>query len=359
MQSGVEGLQDMTPEEIRAKYPKWFGTFPYAYMNGSLHLGHAFSLSKVEFAVGYERMKGRRALFPWAFHCTGMPIKAAADKLVNEIAKFGDDFSGYRDEEEDVGNADQPPTSSLTQSNAPKAEKGKLAAKSGGLKYQFQILENMGVERSEIHKFADPVYWLRYFPPIAKADTASMGARLDWRRAFLTTDVNPYYDSFVRWQMNLLRAQQKIAFGERYTIYSPKDGQPCMDHDRSSGEALGPQEYTALKMEVCEWGARAADVAAKLPANARTFFVAATLRPETMYGQTNCYVGPAIEYGLFKINDQDVYLCTERAARNMAFQGVTKERGVVEKLASVKGEALIGTKIKVSDANPKIREIAC
>lgn len=21
-----------------------------------------------------------------------------------------------------------------------------------------------------------------------------------------------------------------------YTIYSPKDGQPCMDHDRSSGE---------------------------------------------------------------------------------------------------------------------------
>ena len=22
----------------------------------------------------------------------------------------------------------------------------------------------------------------------------------------------------------------------RYTIYSPKDGQPCMDHDRQSGE---------------------------------------------------------------------------------------------------------------------------
>lgn len=22
----------------------------------------------------------------------------------------------------------------------------------------------------------------------------------------------------------------------RYTIYSPKDGQPCMDHDRQTGE---------------------------------------------------------------------------------------------------------------------------
>lgn len=26
---------------------KFFGTFPYPYMNGMLHLGHAFSLSKV------------------------------------------------------------------------------------------------------------------------------------------------------------------------------------------------------------------------------------------------------------------------------------------------------------------------
>lgn len=354
MQSGIEGLENMTPEQIREKYPKWFGTFPYAYMNGSLHLGHAFSLSKVEFAVGYERMKGRRALFPWAFHCTGMPIKAAADKLVNEIAKFGPDFAGYKDEEEAEAklapDAGQPATSSLTQSNAPKAEKGKLVAKTGGLKYQFQILENMGVPREEISKFADPVHWLRYFPPIAKADTAAMGARLDWRRAFLTTDVNPYYDSFVRWQMNVLREQQKIAFGERYTIYSPKDGQPCMDHDRSSGEALGPQEYTALKMEVSQWGERTGDLPSELEGK-RVFFVAATLRPETMYGQTNCFVGPAIDYGLFQINDTDVYLCTDRAARNMAYQGITKVRGEVKKLATIKGEKLLGTKIKAPNGH--------
>ncbi|PNH02764.1 putative leucine--tRNA ligase, cytoplasmic [Tetrabaena socialis] len=31
-------------EEAR---PKFFGNFPYPYMNGMLHLGHAFSLSKV------------------------------------------------------------------------------------------------------------------------------------------------------------------------------------------------------------------------------------------------------------------------------------------------------------------------
>ena len=64
-------------------------------MNGSLHLGHAFTLSKVEFATGYERMLGKRALFPWAFHCTGMPIRAAADKLIREIELFGEDFAKY------------------------------------------------------------------------------------------------------------------------------------------------------------------------------------------------------------------------------------------------------------------------
>lgn len=44
-------------------------------MNGSLHLGHAFTISKIEFAAGYQRMLGKRALFPMGFHVTGMPIK--------------------------------------------------------------------------------------------------------------------------------------------------------------------------------------------------------------------------------------------------------------------------------------------
>jgi hypothetical protein len=39
--------------------PKYFCTFPYPYMNGLLHLGHAYSLSKAEFAVGYQRMLGK------------------------------------------------------------------------------------------------------------------------------------------------------------------------------------------------------------------------------------------------------------------------------------------------------------
>ena len=72
-----------------SKPPKFFGNFPYPYMNGMLHLGHAFSLSKLEFASAYHRLKGDETLFPFAFHCTGMPIKASADKIKNEMAQFG------------------------------------------------------------------------------------------------------------------------------------------------------------------------------------------------------------------------------------------------------------------------------
>ena len=54
---------------------KFFGTFPYPYMNGVLHLGHAFSISKLEFASAYHRLLGKRVLFPQGFHCTGAQLR--------------------------------------------------------------------------------------------------------------------------------------------------------------------------------------------------------------------------------------------------------------------------------------------
>lgn len=140
-----------------------------------------------------------------------------------------------------------------------------------------------------------------------------------------------------------------MKFGERLTIYSPKDGQPCMDHDRQDGEGIGPQEYTGIKMEVVEWGESALPVleAAKDKlAGRKVYLVAATLRPETMYGQTNCFVGPSITYGVFSANDQEAYLCTRRAARNMAFQGAITPREEPTLLFEIEGETIVGTRIK-------------
>ncbi|KAL4077451.1 hypothetical protein J3A83DRAFT_4213723 [Scleroderma citrinum] len=255
---------------------------------------------------------------------------------------FGDDFERYEEsaEPKPSGNGSAVPTA------VGKATKGKVAAKATGLTYQFQIMESMGIPRSEVKKFADPYYWLSYFPPICFKDNDAMGNRIDWRRSFLTTDLNPYYDSFVRWQVNKLHQLGKIKFGERYTIYSPKDGQPCMDHDRSDGEGVGPQEYLALKMEVVEFSPAAKAAIEGSVGGRKVYFVPATLRPETMYGQTNCFVGPNIKYGVFAVNDTDAYVCTYRAARNMAFQGIFPVRGEIPQLLDILGSDLVGTKLK-------------
>ncbi|XP_058452707.1 leucine--tRNA ligase, cytoplasmic [Malaya genurostris] len=311
---------------------KFMVTFPFPYMNGRLHLGHTFSLSKAEFIVRYQRLKGKQVLFPFGFHCTGMPIKACADKLKREMQDFGCPPVFPQQTEVVIEERDVVPK------DKSKGKKSKAVAKSGGTKYQWQIMQSLGLNDEDIKKFAETDHWLEYFPPLAIQDLKSTGFHIDWRRTFITTDANPFFDSFVRWQYNHLKARGKIMYGKRHTIYSPKDGQPCMDHDRSSGEGVGPQEYTLIKMKIV----------GKLPSklagvNVPVYLVCGTLRPETMYGQTNCWVHPDIKYIAFKTTrNNEIWICTRRAARNMSYQGFTTVDGQIEEIEELIGQEIIG-----------------
>ncbi|XP_078218431.1 leucine--tRNA ligase, cytoplasmic isoform X2 [Callithrix jacchus] len=327
---------------------KYFVTFPYPYMNGRLHLGHTFSLSKCEFAVGYQRLKGKCCLFPFGLHCTGMPIKACADKLKREIELYGcpPDFPDEEEEEEETNVK----TEDTIIKDKAKGKKSKAAAKAGSSKYQWGIMKSLGLSDEEIVRFSEAEHWLDYFPPLALRDLKRMGLKVDWRRSFITTDVNPYYDSFVRWQFLTLRERNKIKFGKRYTIYSPKDGQPCMDHDRQTGEGVGPQEYTLVKLKVLEpYPSKLSGLKGK-----NIFLVAATLRPETMFGQTNCWVRPDMKYIGFETVNGDIFICTQRAARNMSYQGFTKDNGVVPVVKELMGEEILGASLSAPLASYKV-----
>jgi leucyl-tRNA synthetase len=85
-------------------------------------------------------MEGKRALFPFSFHCTGMPIAAAAKRLVLE-----EKFEKEESKEEKKG---------ITQKD---------------------ILVSLGVPEDEIDKFKDPEYWLDYFTPYGMQDLKSFG----------------------------------------------------------------------------------------------------------------------------------------------------------------------------------------
>lgn len=81
----------------------------------------------------------------------------------------------------------------------------------------------------------------------------------------------------------------------------------------------------------------------KVPEGASVFFVPATLRPETMYGQTCCFVGPKLQYGVYRASEKEYFVITERAARNMAYQGIFEDNGVIKKVADLDGADMIGS----------------
>ncbi|CAD6249899.1 unnamed protein product [Miscanthus lutarioriparius] len=302
---------------------KFFGNFPYPYMNGLLHLGHAFSLSKLEFGAAYHRLRGSNVLLPFAFHCTGMPIKASADKLAREIQQYGYPpvFPAAEGSSAAVADAIQADQADVVAPDKFKGKKSKATAKAGAHKYQWEIMKSFGLDDEEIARFQDPYHWLTHFPPLAKEVLKKFGLGCDWRRSFITTDMNPYYDAFVKWQMRKLKKLGKVVKDKRYTIYSPFDGQPCAGHDRVTGETVQPQEYVLIKMEVIS------PFPPKLKA---------------LEGRkTNCWVLPDGMYGTFEINDTDVFILTARSALNLAYQHLSRIPEKTTCLCELSGNDLI------------------
>ena len=197
------------------------------------------------------------------------------------------------------------------------------------------------------------------------------GSGVDWRRCFITTAVNGYYDAFIRWQFNVLREKKVVLFGKRNNVYSIVDGQVCADHDRSEGEGVGPQEYVLIKLkilrsDVAELKQERHDKMEQLLDRVEkegmggVYLVPATLRPETMYGQTNCFVLPTGEYGAYYIDaTKEVFVMSARSARGLSCQAYdaakdvyfTKEFGKIECLETFSGEELLGLPLKAPNAS--------
>jgi len=339
----------------------FFVNFPYPYSNGLLHIGHAFSLTKAIFRAQYERHLGKNVLMPFAFHCTGMPIQAAANKLKMEIENFGcppsfpeaDEAVRASMEAELAAAALEKAKKAAATGKKGKGNKTKLVQKTGtGIVRQWNILEKM-VPVEMIPEFQDPNRWLHYFPPLGVDHLKLFGVGVDWRRSFITTAVNPFYDAFIRWQFNTLHKAGKVLFGKRNNVYSILDGQVCADHDRSEGEGVGPQEYVLIKLKVQKLQGKLTTLEGR-----DVFLAAATLRPETMYGQTNCFVLPDGNYGAYQMANGEVFIVSERSVKGMSCQGHTKDFATYKDLldtdnkggGSLKGWDLLGLPLAAPNA---------
>lgn len=265
---------------------KYFVNFPYPYMNGYLHIGHAFSLMRVEIQARYKRMRGYNVLFPFAFHCTGTPIVAAADRIK-------------------------------------KKEEG-----------QIKILRDMGIPDSDISQFSDPLYWTEFFPKESRKDLDRLGIAVDWRRSFITTSLNPFYSKFIDWQFNRLKQEGLVKTGEYPVIWCPNDNAPTGDHARLKGEGERPQEFTLLKFRLST-----DDYRKKYGYHG--FLLAATLRPETVFGQTNLWVDPDYDYTMVEYTpadgEQEIWILSQPAVTKLQ-----EQKKDLKPIGTIKGTDLIG-----------------
>ncbi|AWX32724.1 leucine--tRNA ligase [Methanosphaera sp. BMS] len=133
------------------------------------------------------------------------------------------------------------------------------------------------VPDDELQKFTDPEYIVKYFSSEYHDDMTNMGYSIDWRREFRTID--PHYKQFIRWQIRQLKDKDLIHKGSHPVKYCPDDDNPVGDHDLLEGEGVGINELTLIKFPYKD-----------------SFLVAATFRPETLYGATNFWLNPEAEY---------------------------------------------------------------
>ena len=262
---------------------KFFINYPIPYVNGLLHVGHAFTATRCDVLARYKRMKGCNVLYPQGWHCTGTPLTAAARRVKE------------------------------------------------GESSQIEALEMMGILKEEIPKFGDVQHWVDVFVPYAENAFRSLGISIDWRRSFLTSSLNPVYDKFIRWQFEKLKENGYLTTGKHPVVWCPNDKMAVGDHDRSEGEGEMPQEFTLLKFDVDDYS-----------------LMAATLRPETVFGQTNLWVNPDVTYTLANVDGKQWVVSQE------CFEKLKYQKEKVEFLGSIDGKKLIGKKVKAPLVNREI-----
>jgi leucyl-tRNA synthetase len=184
---------------------------------------------------------------------------------------------------------------------------------------QIRILRGFGIADADIPRFADPRHWIETFPAAAVEDLQRLGAAVDWSRSFITTSANPPYDAFVKWQFRRLREGGYVRLGKHPVIWCPRDQAPIGDHDRLEGDGETPVAFTLLKF----------------PLEGKVL-VAATLRPETVFGQTNLWVDPDVAYVEVAVGEE-TWVLSRQAAEKLGAQ----EHAVAVK-GEVPGRSLLG-----------------
>ena len=156
-----------------------------------------------------------------------------------------------------------------------------------------------GIPEDELKTLDTPEKIVVYFRRMAKAAMQSIGYSIDWRREFTTID--PAYSKFIEWQYGILRRLDYIVKGSHPVRWCPHDRNPVEDHDILKGEDATILDFALIKFRVGD-----------------QVVPCATLRPETVFGVTNLWVNPDVNYVVARVNDE-TWIVSKEAYEKLTF----------------------------------------
>jgi len=227
---------------------KWFLTVPYPYASGPLHIGHCRTYNIGDIFARYKRQSGYNVFWPMAFHITGTPVQAVAYQIKIKDKKMWKTYEDY------VSIYEKDPV------------------KIKGIVASFENQENVA----------------SFFANAIIQDFLGMGFSLDDTRQFTTGDKE--YNKFIEWQYKILNEKKLITKGSYPILWCVNDKNAVGEDDIQDGDLL--------KVEVSEF------VGIKFKLDDGTYLIAATLRPETVYGATNVWINPEADYNEISIDDE-------------------------------------------------------
>ncbi len=208
---------------------KYYAVIAYPGTSGLLHVGHLRQFAYADPLHRYHRMLGEQSLFPFGVHASGLPAVTWAQRV-----------------------KDRDPAT-------------------------LRQLVRAGVRERELARLEDPETAARFLGDSYRAVLRSLGILVD-ETTYLTT-VDADYRAFVRWQFGALHAAGALIQGTYYASVCPVCGPVAVDPsetDLSSGGTAEVVRFTTVPFRL-EDG---------------RILLAATLRPETVYGVTNLWLRP-------------------------------------------------------------------
>ena len=163
------------------------------------------------------------------------------------------------------------------------------------------FLNIYNVPEERLRELKTPVGMALYFSEEIKHGMQRMGFSIDWRREFTTVD--DYYHKFIEWQFEKLRQRGYITQGSHPVGWCPHCGNPVGQHDTVGDVEPEIEEFTAIKF-------RRGDET----------FPTATLRSETVFGVTNIWLNPDVEYVRASVDD-GTWVVSAEAVEKLRFLG--------------------------------------